>query len=429
MPDITSIVNTILANGSTEYTSRIPEATRDNIQEVGNAILSYTATANEFLTSLLNKIVMQLVINKTAKNPLTILKKGSMPLGFDIEQSYINPATGAVYDPTGASLLSTSTPDVKTEYFRVNRQDRYKATIYRDRLKFAFTSEDAFGQMVAGIVNSLYSGDFIDEFILMKRVFSDAIVNQKMITASVTDVTTAETALAFVTAVKNLASGMVYPSTAFNAYAKAGGSGNAITTWCQREDQILICRSDILNFVDTNVLAAAFNIDKAQFLAQTLEVDNFGETSSVLAILLDRSAIQVWDKLYSSDEPFYNPEGRYWNYYLHHWQVYALSLMANAVAIVNDAVNPNAPVLTENTLQNGEDDPAGTATTGCRIFFEVWNAEETIRICQHTEIVANNAWTFALDDTLVTGQKIRAWQVDAAGNKSALDTYTVDAGE
>ena len=55
--DVISILNTIRANNSAVYQERIPEATEQNMREVGNAILAYQACTNEFLDALVNRIV------------------------------------------------------------------------------------------------------------------------------------------------------------------------------------------------------------------------------------------------------------------------------------------------------------------------------------------------------------------------------------
>lgn len=426
MPDITSVVNTILANGSTEYQSRVPVATRTNIQDVGNAILSYTPTTNEFLTLMLNKIVMQLVNNKSWSNPLAALKKGTKPLGFDIENSYTNPATAAAYDRTGANLLSTVTPDVKTEYFRLNRRDRYKVTVYPDDIRHAFTSYEAMNSLIDSITNSLYNGDFIDEFILMKNLFSDAIINQKMITASITAVTTEATAQAALVAIKNLASAMQYPSTAFNAYAKSGGAGNAVNIWTPKSDQVIVIRSDILNYIDVMVLAAVFNLEKADIKGSIVEVDNFGFASNCLAVIMDKATMHVWDDKNEAPEPFRNPEGLYYNYFWHHWQTLAMSLLTNAVAIVDDAVVPAAPVITEANAVAAQAVIDGTSVTGNLVIVQLLTAANVLRD-QKQVVSAANAFSVTMDVNLALTDKIIVWQVDPAGNKSANDTFTVVA--
>jgi flagellar motor switch protein FliM len=76
MADNIQILNTIWTNASTNYQDRVPQATRDNITAVGNAILNYQAAKNEFLDALVNKIALQLVSSKMAKNKLAKFKQG-----------------------------------------------------------------------------------------------------------------------------------------------------------------------------------------------------------------------------------------------------------------------------------------------------------------------------------------------------------------
>ena len=59
-----NVLNTIRANASPSYQERVPQATQDNITAVGNPLLEYNATMNEFLTSLVNRIGLVIVRNK-----------------------------------------------------------------------------------------------------------------------------------------------------------------------------------------------------------------------------------------------------------------------------------------------------------------------------------------------------------------------------
>lgn len=410
--DITNIVNTILDNGSTEYVNRVPVATRENIADVANPILTYSTVANEFLTSLINKIAMQEIRAMIWENPLAVLKKGRKPLGFDIESSHINPATDSGFG-TGADLLTKKSPVIKTEYFRLNRQGLYDVTIEDNKLRHAMTSWENLEKFINDIVNSLYSGDYIDEFILMKNTMADAIMNQKMLTAGITAITTEATGKSFLTAVKNASSGMTYPGTAFNAYAKAGGAGAAVTTWTPKTNQLLVVRSDILNFLDVNVLASAFNMSKVDFLSRTVEVDNFGQMSGVNAILMDDAALQVWDDM-NELRNWVNPKGLYTNYYWHHWQTYALSVLCNAVAFVDDVTSPDAPVL----VAPGATDTAVTGTGEVDAIVFVTIGAETL-----TGVVGA-AGNFEVDGftPMTEGATVAAYQVDPSGNKSVAAT-------
>lgn len=333
MADLQNLLNTIRLNASQEYQTRVPEATRSNITDVGNPIISYSACQNEFLNSLVERIALTIVRSKIAKNPLSVLKKGSIPLGKDIQEIITNLTSAETFDEEGTELLKRKKPDVKAIYHRMNRQDQYTVTITRQQLQTAFTSYANLNYLLTSIVNTLYSSDNYDEFILMKNLFASAISGNKIKTMEIDDITTSsDNAKKFVKAVKTCSSNMVYPSSNFNSYSKEGDT-NPLITWTPKENQLLIIRSDIATEIDIEVLAVAFNMDKTTLLSRMLEVDNFGSATDCYAILCDDSFVQVYDNLQELTE-FYNAKGLYHNYYWNHWQTYSLSTFANAVAFM-----------------------------------------------------------------------------------------------
>lgn len=417
MADILNIVNTIRANASTEYQTRVPEATRTNIDAVGNPILAYVSMQNEYLSALVNKIAMTIVISKTFKNPLAILKKGDKPLGMDIENVHVNPAKDKGYDPSGSTLLATTDPEVFTEYFRMNRQGQYEVTIKRKQLAHAFTSWDNMQGLIDMIINTLYSGDFIDEFILMKNTFSQGVLDQKMITVGVTPLTDEAKSKAFIKAIKTASSAISYPSTAYNAFKKYNPTAaKEVQTWTDKERQILIIRSDVMNALDVDVLAMAFNLDKVKFMPMVLEVDNFGVADNVLAILTDTSIMQVYDEVNEMTE-FYNPKGMHTTFYWNHWQTYGLSVLTNAIAFVDDTVAPATPT----DLGMNIDNKTGVAFGEMGAMFSVKFKGKTYKF----KITEEEENFFTVDDNPVLGDVATYWQVDKAGNKSAVSTYTV----
>ena len=218
MANMQNVLNTILANASKEYQDRVPQATKDNIAEVGSAIMSYSATQNEFLNSLVNKIAMTIVRNKTFKNPLAVLKKGGVPLGKNIEEIYTNPLIGDTFDATGKDLLNRNIPDTKAIYHSLNRQGKYKATVSKSQLIQAFTSYSALEKLLNSIVNAIYSGDNLEEFILMKNLFSSAIAGNKLRTVEVAPLTDKESVKDFVKSIKTVGQAMQFPSDNFNSY-------------------------------------------------------------------------------------------------------------------------------------------------------------------------------------------------------------------
>lgn len=69
------ILNTIRANAPYDYQSRVPEATQANLAQVGQSILQFQSTTNEFLSALVNRIGYVMITSKSYKNPLRQFKK------------------------------------------------------------------------------------------------------------------------------------------------------------------------------------------------------------------------------------------------------------------------------------------------------------------------------------------------------------------
>jgi hypothetical protein len=82
--------------------------------------------------------------------------------------------------------------------------------------------------------------------------------------------------------------------------------------------------------IDVEVLSYAFNMDKSQIQARTLNIDSFNG-QPILGLLADKSFFQVYDNLNELSD-FYNPDNLTQKFILHHWQTYGYSLLANAIA-------------------------------------------------------------------------------------------------
>jgi hypothetical protein len=345
MADMITLMNTILDNGSEDYVNRVPQATRDNIAAVADPILTFQSVQNEFLTTLVNRIALTYVRNRIIRNPLSVLKSGGVPLGASIQELFTNPAKGKKFDNTGAGLLTVTKPDTYALYHTMNRQDQYAVTVSKSQLKAAFVSWEKLEELLNTIVNSLYSGDNLDEFILMKQTIADAITNNKIPVFEVDAITETDGAKKLVKALKNASSLMQFPGSNFNKFKEVQAAQvppvtvNPIITWTPKEDQIILLRADIATEIDVDVLAVAFNLDKASLMARTVEVDSFGAAENCYALVADKSLFQIYDNLTEMSE-FYNGQGLYWNYWWNHWQTYSISLFANAAAFVHTPEEP-----------------------------------------------------------------------------------------
>ena len=337
------VLNSILHTGSADYQNYVPEATRDNLDAVASPILQYSIVKNEFVNTLMNKIVLSVVHKKLLNNPLAPLKRGQLPLGQDVEEIHVNRTTGEKYDPTGADLLTRKKPDAKVAYHRLNRQDVYQVSISDDQLRQAFTSYEALQNFTDAIINSLYSADTDDEFILMKQLVSEAVDKGHVTEVTVPRFADDETGeynanvLKGITgAFRNTSTYMTFAGSDFNKYAEVNSDESPIRTRSEREDLVLIIRADLETAMDIEVLASAFNMNKAEYLGQRVVVDNFGEDTDVVALLCDRSFFQVYDQMRKTTD-FYNPKGLYTNFFHHVWQIMSYSLMVNSAVFKMEA--------------------------------------------------------------------------------------------
>ena len=335
--------NLIRDNSTTAFQELVPSATLENISTISNILFndSYTPQLNEFVGNLVNRIALTMIKNKSFNNPLQVFKKGSVPLGTDIQEVYENPAIAEQYEYSNSSmakLLTITNPDTHVAYYRLNRKDMYTKTLPRVGLQQAFVSWDKFEEFISSIVNSLYSGNYIDEFKLTKALIDGAYDNNKVIVETVTNVTDSATAKAFVKKVRNLFSQFRFPSTEWNSYSKFTNGEKKVTTWTDEDRIFLIVKASVMSEIDVEVLANAFNLDHAKLLGRVLEVDSF-ENKEILAVLCDESFIQIYDNNLRFDE-FYNARTMTYNEYLHAWGTFAISPFANAVIIATNKPNP-----------------------------------------------------------------------------------------
>lgn len=356
-----NVLNVIRQNATAVYQDRIPEATAENLHEVGDAILTYEAQANEFVNALVNRIGLVILNNRMATNPLAALKKGRLAVGETIEEIYIDVIKAQTYDPRAAqdTLFKRHLPNVSSVFHSVDSQLNYPLTISNEQLRKAFMSYDSLDRFIAGLVDSMYKSATLDEFIQMKQLISEWNNNGRFIVEPITPVTDAASAREAMIKIKAVSDGM----TIFNNQMNYAG----VWTSTPKDEQYLITTPDFNARMDVDVLAAAFHMDKAEFAGHVIVVDNIGDLGDdgIEAILVDKNWYQVYDYL-RTFKTAYNGEGLYWNYFYHVWMVYSLSPFANAVAFGTATPTVTALTVTPETatVKAGGTVQITTAVTG-----------------------------------------------------------------
>lgn len=341
MPNYVTMLNTIRANQGALYQQRIPEATDTNFKDVGTALLSYDDSKNEFLNAFIYKVCWQESVSRRYKNPWAVLKKGTKPYGGMKEQRHVNPVKGVKFDgSTVSDMLTVTKPDVKTVFFKRNREDKYPISISDAQLMTAFLSPAEFGSFHQDVLNAMYSGDEMDEYLLMRQAVGDAIAGGKIRTIEVDyDADRAE----LIKGVQTISRYFKYESAEYagwnleHAAEIEAGTVTPVVTWCPTDKQVLLIREDVDVETDIDVLAKAFNMDKTNFTQRKVGIDTFGEgNEDVLCLLGDESLFDFMDDLYKVAN-FTNGSNLTTNYWLHHWETIGISPLANAVAFKKKA--------------------------------------------------------------------------------------------
>lgn len=304
-----------------------------SLKEIAPPIITDPLATNTFLKNLYNKFILTEVIDGRFENPLAPMKKERVaPFGDTVERTIFNPAKAIQYDSSNENILTAVPPDVKVEYIRVNRKDKYPVSIPRPALQQAFTNDGSFASFMTGAMSSLYNGDSIDEFQLMKKVVSDIFdatyLPYKELKTGVVDQT-----VDIITAMKMFK----FPSDEYNVYSKKYPD-NKLTTWSDPKNIFLIVDVETLTKIRVEELAAAFNLKEVEIGNNIIEVDGF-EKEGLRAIVCDWQYFQVRDTLYEIAD-FFRADDLSTKTYLHHWQTMTSSLLCNAIAFVDPGTTP-----------------------------------------------------------------------------------------
>lgn len=338
--NMVELLNSIRNEASDLYKSRVPEADRTNMDAIRFAMLDdgNVQVANEFMSTLLNKLVKSVVHTKMFTNPLKPLKKGTKPLGDTIEEIYTNFIKADQDAFNGENLFKRNLPDTNTVYHRMNLELQYPVTVSRVKLAKAFASYESLESYITSTINSLYNSAELDEFLNMKELFKSAIEKGAIKTITVVDpLTSKANAEEFITTVKTISGLMKYPSSNYNSYTTAQSiDKEELLTFSRYDEQVLILPEAVNTKVDVSVLANTFNMSVAEFnktrkiLVDSLPVEN------CVGALVDEQFLQVFDDYYLVTE-FFNPKGLYTNYYLNIGQTMAYSILVNGVLFVTES--------------------------------------------------------------------------------------------
>lgn len=372
------ILNVIRQNASLEYQSLVPSVTQaSDIPKVGEVLLGYPALANQFLNQLVNRIAIVRVNSATFNNPYSRLKKGYLEYGESVEEIFINIVKALVFNSEKAEEreFKRYLPDVRSAFHVINWRVLYPVTIEEDMLREAFLSLDGVTDMIARIVDTVYTAAEYDEFLLFKYLLIKSVAAGKMFPVGIDASDIKNTGIAF----RGTSNLLPFMSSKYNSAHVAN------TT--PKDRQIIFMDAVFNAQYDVNVLASAFNMDKANFMGSLYLIDDFTtfdndrfdvirsqsdgleEVTStelalmedVVAVLIDEKWFQVYDNLNKFTEK-YIASGLRWNYFYHVWKTISSSPFHNAVVFVKGTTSADVPTALTYTVTSVDEDAAGNRT-------------------------------------------------------------------
>lgn len=347
------ILNTIRANASLEYQNSVPEvATATDIPKVGDVLYGYPALANQFINALVNRIALVRVNSATFNNAYAELKKGYLEFGETVEEVFVGIAKAREFSAEKAETreFKRSLPDVRTAFHTMNYRVQYPITIQDEDLRMAFLSINGVQDLIAKIVDAVYTASEYDEFLLFKYLMIKAITSGKMYPIAFDDSDIKNSAKAF----RGASNQLTFMHTKYNA--------SGVHTTTPREDQYIFMDATFNAEYDVDVLASAFNMDKATFMGKLKLIDDWTTfdndrfkvimaesdmiepvtaeeltlMQNVKAVLVDKEWFQVYDNANRMTEK-YVASGMYWNYFYNVWKTVSSSPFSNAIVFVSDS--------------------------------------------------------------------------------------------
>mgnify|MGYP000655297144 FL=1 len=354
------ILNVIRNNASYAYQKDVPKIDKEqDIPKVGEILFGNPTHANEFINALVNRIALVRVQSATFNNPYKHLKKGFLEFGESVEDIFVGIINAVKYDAEkGASReFKRTLPNVQSVFHVTNWRVMYPITIEKQALKRAFTSADGVTNLITSIIDQVYQSAEYDEYLLFKYLLIKAISHGKVYPQPIDTTNMNSVAVAF------RGKSNLLPIDMTGRFNESHVQNNTPI-----DRQCIFMDADFNAKFDVEVLASAFNMNKADFLGRLHLIDDFSSfdnerfeaireestgleevtadeltlMKAVKGVLVDEEWFQVYDNVLEFDETHVG-SGLYWNYWLHVWKTISYSPFANAIVFVDSGATIAKP--------------------------------------------------------------------------------------
>lgn len=335
--DNVQLLNTVRQYAPFDYQNRIPAVTQGSIESALKGFRSYTPDWDTFFGVFLQKIGLQVIRKAQFTDPFSPFKMQPMRLGSKIEEIAINLQRAHAYKNNCYDVFNADLPDTRVNYHSLNRADVYQVQApLREIMQQAFTSDYSLSQYLGSLVDNLIVSEQADEYLLFKKLMAEYEDNEGYynFNISVNPATNpAEFSRALVRGIRSMYRTVKFPSNKWSAEGRAAG----LTT--VGGDMVLIIDAATEAMVDVESLAAAFHLDKGDFLADNVVViDEWPrELAGTYALMVDRDFFVVSDLFRTMQPAPINPCNLSQSFFYHVQSVISYSRFVPALRWSTDA--------------------------------------------------------------------------------------------
>lgn len=318
---------TVLSNSEIVASIGLPQSIVTSLQTAQGD--EFSATANQFIGALINKIVYQKVESMDFDNPFKKYDSYPVNYGDTIENVFVDKAQGDKFNKDATDPFAKTGPTVKSLYASINYEMQYPVTIEDSLLRRAALNEYGFMNLINAILKSLVTGRSVDEYLATIIMLNNSnIYANGFETIDVTGESTLTGQMGVVTkAIINTVHDMKLPSVDNNKMRVMQSTSTA--------HSLIVMKQSLLDNINLDYLTGLYNLSKVDLESKIISVRSFmavvntlnGDTLSPSSTGDDIDFIIIDDRGFDNHVALqdggmiYNPRGKYTNHYSNLWKI------------------------------------------------------------------------------------------------------------
>lgn len=310
----------------------LPEDTLTALQTAQGS--EFSATANQFLSALMNKVLYQTVESMEFTNPFKKYDGFPIKFGDTIENIFVELPKGYKFNKDATDPFTKVVPSVKALYASINYELQYETTVQDSLLRRAAVNEYGFMNLIDTILATLSKSMSFDEYKATIAMLNNANIFADGFEEVTKGDDDTETAKIVTKKIIDTVSSYQLPMTSNN---KAG-----VVNASRPEDCLLIIKYGLLNSINLDYLTGVFNLSKVDLVKNIIPVDGFqvskpGDEDPELVgddidfMVIDSKGFDNHVALQDGGM-IYNPKGKYTNHFMNLWKIISYKTFYNARA-------------------------------------------------------------------------------------------------